>query len=66
MTYRICNCGAGWDSHGIYTTCPYCAKGPNAQRNASPAESVIIATAYASHEFNLIKRGIFNKEESSK
>lgn len=52
MTYKICQCGSGWDTHGIYSTCPICAKGANAQRDATGQESLIIAQAYAIHDYS--------------
>ena len=56
MTYKICQCGSGWDTHGIYSTCPICARGTPAQRDATEQESAIIAQAYAAHDYSSTNR----------
>lgn len=37
---KTCECGKTWDTHGLYSTCPYCAKGVNASRDATPQETL--------------------------
>jgi hypothetical protein len=59
MAYKICKCGSGWDTHGMYSTCPICAKGPNDQRDATKDESEIIKRSYSAYNFESIGRGTF-------